>query len=194
METSFTKVIPNKNDCAQYMGTVTVSAYLGDRLIKQETHHNAGLQNLFKFVGSCLQGNWAEAKSRKPSKLLLLRAATGENLKNGDPDRSNPIDNASHWGEAYAACSPTAYTNAALSKITSVEGKPASAVTYHFSIPFLKLLSGAKVQKLLLLPSSVSDYAREACAYYILDEEIEIPEASGNFTLVIDWTLTFTNA
>ena len=40
METSFTKVIPNKNDCAQYMGTVTVSAYLGDRLIKQETHHN----------------------------------------------------------------------------------------------------------------------------------------------------------
>lgn len=194
MDTLLTKAIQDKNDCAQYTGTVTVSAYLGERLIQQETHHNAGLQNLFKFIGSCLQGNWAEAKSKKPSKIVLLRAATGENLTIGSDDCSNPIENASYWSSTYAVCSPAAYTNAAVSKITSVEGKPASAVTYHFSIPFLKLLSGSKVQKLMLLPSNVSDYAREACAYYILKNEIEIPEASGNFTLVIDWTLTFTNA
>ena len=57
MDTLLTKAIQDKNDCAQYTGTVTVSAYLGERLIQQETHHNAGLQNLFKFIGSCLQGN-----------------------------------------------------------------------------------------------------------------------------------------
>ena len=70
--------------------------------VDNELLNKQEIKNLFKFVGSCLQGNWAEAKSRKPSKLMLLREAPGENLTKGDPDRSNPIDNASQWGEAYA--------------------------------------------------------------------------------------------
>lgn len=47
----------SNNDCAKYTGTVTVATYLGERLLKKETHHNAGLPNLFKFIGNCLQGS-----------------------------------------------------------------------------------------------------------------------------------------
>lgn len=194
METTLTKLIETNSDCAQYTGTVTVATYLDERLLQKETHHNAGLLNLFKFISSCLQGNWSEAKSKKPSKLVLLKTAPNEVLTKGDPRQSTPSSEATNWGPNYAVCTPTMYTNAVVSKISTIDGKPASAVTYHFSIPFLKLISGANIKKLLLLPSDVSNYAQEACAYYILDNEIQIPEAAGNFTIVVEWTLTFTNA
>ena len=194
MENNLTKLIKNNGDYAQYSGVVTIAAYLGDRLLHQETHHNAGMLNLFNFVSSCLQGNWAEAKSKKPSKLVLLKTAPNEVLDKEDPNYSTPSTVAANWSNAYAVCTPTSYTNAALSKISTIEGQPASAVTYHFNIPFLSLISGSKIQKLLLLPSTASNYAQEACAYYILDEAIEIPDAARNFTIVVEWTLTFTNA
>lgn len=61
-----------------------------------------------------------------------------------------------------------------------------NSVTYHFRVPFLSLLSGAVVQKLLLLPMNPGNYAEDACAYFILDEPIKIPDISGNFTIIID--------
>jgi hypothetical protein len=54
---NLTEIKKTNSDCANYTGTVTVSSYLGDRLIKKETHNNKGLPVLFKFIGNCLQGD-----------------------------------------------------------------------------------------------------------------------------------------
>jgi hypothetical protein len=75
------------------------------------------------------------------------------------------------------------YDGAALTEFTEGEG---SSTTYHFRIPFLSLVSGASIKKLLLLPSIGSDYAKDACAYFILDEAIKVPVSGGNFTVIID--------
>jgi hypothetical protein len=57
MNNNLTEIKKTNSDCASYTGTVTVASYLGDRLIKKETSHNEGLNNLFEFLGNCLQGN-----------------------------------------------------------------------------------------------------------------------------------------
>lgn len=80
------EITKTNSDCAQYTGTVTIATYLGDRLIQIETHHNSGLKTLFEFISSCLQGNYSEAKSKRPCKLVLLRADEDE------PEDSKPTD------------------------------------------------------------------------------------------------------
>lgn len=185
----------NNSDCAAYTGTVTVASYLGDRLIHKETHHNAGLNNLFKFIGSCLQGNWYEAKFNRPCKLVLLKEAEGENLNNPaiTETYSTPLSKPDYWRTDYAVSNPIMYDTAASAEFNIDEGKVSSSVTYHFRIPFLSLTSGTTIKKLMLLPSIATDYSADACAYFVLEDAIKVPEAGKNFTVIIDWTLTFTN-
>jgi hypothetical protein len=92
------------SDCAQYTGTVTIASYLGDRLIQKETHHNNGLAPLFDFIGSCLQGNWHEARYKRPCKLVMLRAygddggdiEVFEGTDKSTPINKQAIDNEGH--------------------------------------------------------------------------------------------------
>ncbi len=187
------EITKTNSDCAQYTGTVTIASYEGDRLIQKETHHNAGLEKLFSFMSSCLQGNWYEARFKRPCKLVMLKAAEDE--KKGDislpTDRSALDDKDRHyWSSYYAVCSPVMYDTAA----TATTSAESSEVTYHFRVPFLSLVGGSRIKKLLLLPPLATDYQTDACAYFILDKEIEVPVFSANYTVIIDWTLTFNNA
>jgi hypothetical protein len=200
------------SDCAQYTGTVTVSTYLGDRLIQKETHHNSGLNTLFAFIGDCLQGNWISAKYNRPCKLTLLTVGTEEILteteltKATDAQKlkgiSTPANNLAvdsdgyhYWSSKYAVCSPVVYDNALLVNLTTGENnQPQGEITYHFRVPFLSLVGGSTIKKLLLLPTIATDYAKNACAYFVLNNAIQVPEQSGNFTVIIDWTLTFKNS
>lgn len=189
--------IKNTNsDCAKYTGTVTVTSYLGDRLIQKQTTHNAGLRNLFKFIGSCLQGHFQEAKSIRPCKLVMLEKGTDEDLVTSAPSNTDAKDSDgnSYWSSKYAVCNPILH-DTALPAETTAGANPSSSVTYHFRVPFLSLVGGKIIQKLMLLPSSfnTTDYSTDACAYITLDEAINVPTASGNFTVIIDWKLTFTN-
>jgi hypothetical protein len=196
MNNNTIEVIKTNSDCAQYTGTVTVASYLGDRLIQKEVHHNAGLKTLFEFMGSCLQGNWYEARDKRPCKLVMLRkAGDAESFEEGEhksvPTNNQAIDSEGmhYWSSKYAVCNPIMYDTAAISTTGLIE----SSTTYHFRVPFLSLVGGSKIKKLLLLPAVASDYQADACAYFLLDREINVPVAGANFTVIIDWTLTFTN-
>lgn len=191
METNLFEIINKNCDYAGYTGIVTVSTCLGDRLIQTETSHNAGLTNLFKFIGNCLQGKWYEAKFNRPCKILLLKEATGEEFT-GD-NKSTPASKPSWWGEDYKICNPVMYDTAANMTFEGSGENASCSVTYHFRIPFLSLEGGSNIKKLLLLPATSSDYATDACAYYVLPNAITVPEAGHNFTVIIDWTLKFTN-
>lgn len=201
------EITKSNSDCAQYTGTVTVASYLGDRLIKKETHHNEGLKSLFEFIGNCLQGNWYGARDSRPCKLVMLKQADGEILTDSElaalPDelqaitrKSSPNNGAAkdskgrhYWSPTYAVCNPIMYDTAAIAESDDVS----SSVTYHFRVPFLSLVGGSKIKKLMLLPAIATDYVKDACAYFILEDGIEIPTVSANLTVIIDWTLTFTN-
>lgn len=202
------EITKSNSDCARYTGTVTIASYLGDRLLQKETHHNAGLKNLFEFIGSCLQGNWYEARDKRPCKLVMLTKVADECLTDADieaaggasavpkgkstPDNNSAKDGqeAHYWSAKYAVCSPIMYDTAAISTTSATS----SSTTYHFRIPFLSLVGGSKIRKLMLLPPMATSYQEEACAYYVLENEIAVPTAGANFTIIIDWTLNFTNS
>ena len=202
MQNNSLEIIKTNSDCTQYTGTVTIASYLGDRLIQKETHHNAGLAPLFDFIGSCLQGNWYEARDKRPCKLVLLTKAAdeylpGETIPEGytkglsTPTNENATDGEYHyWSSKYAVCSPIMYDTAAISTTTGEN----SSTTYHFRVPFLSLVSGSTIKKLMLLPPNASKYQTDACAYFVLKNEIKVPETGANFTVIIDWTLEFTNS
>jgi hypothetical protein len=206
MNNNSTEILKTNSDGAQYTGTVTIASYVGDRLIHKETHHNAGLASLFEFMSSCLQGRWSEARDKRPCKLVLLKQDVTECLTKAElssagdvakgkgisvPNNVSAVDAAGnhYWGIKYAVCNPMMYDTAATTQTTDTS----SAVTYHFRVPFLNLVGGSKVKKLMLLPPRASNYQTEACAYFVLKDSIEVPEQSGNFTIIIDWTLTFNN-
>jgi len=67
---------------------------------------------------------------------------------------------------------------------------------YHFRIPYLCLVNRAKVAKMAIYPETITSLQTDMCAYYIVDEgyEIQVPEAGGNFTIIVDWTLNIMNA
>lgn len=55
-----------------YEGLVTVKLYNGKKLISTKTYHNAGGQNLFKFLSQCLAGNYKTAEQLRPCTLKLF--------------------------------------------------------------------------------------------------------------------------
>lgn len=172
-------------DCAAYAGTVAVSAYLNGRLIQKQIKHNSGLPTLFAFIANCLEGTWTEAKANRPCTLALLKTAVDEDVRT-----SNPISNKEAWGPNHAVASPIMHDSAVISAAAS---SLTSSITYHFRVPFLSLVGGSEIQKLLLLPANPTSYAEEACAYFVLDNPITVPTSGGNFTVIVDWTLTFVN-
>lgn len=203
MNDNLINITKTNSDCAQYTGTVTVASYMGDRLLQKETYHNAGLPKLFDFLGSCLQGNWYEARDKRPCKLVLLKKADDEYvagetiLGNYTKGISTPLNSSAkdnqenhYWSSKYAVCSPIMYDTAAISTVTDTS----SSTTYHFRVPFLSLVGGSKIKKLMLLPPTGSAYQEDACAYFVLKDEIKVPEVGANFTVIVDWTLTFTNS
>lgn len=82
------------------------------------------------------------------------------------------------------------YDTAAISTTTETS----SSTTYHFRVPFLSLVGGSTIKKLMLLPPRASNYRTDACAYFILPGGIKVPDAGANFTIIIDWKLEFTNS
>ena len=211
------------SDCANYTGTVTVATYFGNTLVDKEVHHNAGLTNLFKFIGNCLQGSWRDAQNTRPCKLVLLRADANEKFlidaanketiitdgeiqedleteSDGDLEEKNviystPLTKPEYWKSDYAVCNPIMYDTPPIASFSSItDSVPKSSVTYHFRVPFLSLINNSDIKKLMLLPLNASDYSREACAYFVLKKPLNIPSPNSNFTVIIDWTLTFTNA
>ena len=188
-------LITEKNHCdgASYTGSVTVSTYLGDRLTQTQTIHNEGMAGLFEFIASCLRGEYSTAKGLRPCKLVLLKQGASEPA-NSTPYSNTAYDSEKHhfWSSKYAISTPMLYDTAPPIEIDTGDN-PSSSITYHFRIPYLSLVGGAEIKKLLLLPANPTNYEQEACAFLVLDTAIKVPTSGGNFTIIIDWTLTFNN-
>lgn len=166
-----------------YRGTVAVKLLDGDRIIYNSKSHNNGKEPLFKFLSSCLAGDFTGAKDIRPCKIVLFKQDIGEIT--GTFDRN-------YWTEQQRVSNPVYYDSAAVQRFDE-EGK--CAVTYHFRVPYLSLIAGETINKVGLYPNLISSdqFATGLCAYNFLDAPITIPNGGGNFTVIIDWTITITN-
>ena len=163
------KIINNKHyEHANYTGIVTISIYNKETLISTTTAHNTGMPKLFNFINSCLDGDFQAAKKSRPCKIILL--------ENESLDESSAIS------------APVLYDRSTQATTEDTGG----STTYHFRIPSLCLAQGKEIKSLLLMPSLYTTF-NEACAKFILPNSIILPEKSNNITVVIEWTLIFTN-
>lgn len=169
----------------EYKGQITVSIFEDDRMISKNTYYNQGTNKLFTFLTNCLSGDFNTAMASRPCRLVLLKKGSSEDLATSTPTATNKDSNGkTYWGETYYAAPPVYY-----GKTPTIT---ANKITYNFRVPFLVLQSGAIIKKMALVPensSSVSDI----CAYYTLTDEIEVPTAGGNYTILVDWELSFSN-
>lgn len=186
--------IATNKDSLEYSGNVTIKLYDGERLLRTSKHHNTGCAKLFNFIADCLTGNFSGAKSSRPCKVVLFKHDTDYPIGSDKDDTVTFQPNS--FNEKSRVSTKVFYDTTIYPGINE-DGS--SSITYHFRIPFLCLVGGERVYKVGLYPNTISDLRTDICAYYLLakDEEnkqdFEIPTEGGNFTVIIDWTLTIKN-
>lgn len=173
-------------DSIKYQGSIRVNILDGNRIISTKNYSNSGTTKLFSFLTACLKGDFETAADNRPCKLILLKSGADENFDPGEGAVSAPtsaFEGTDFWKEGCYLAPPVHHNKAIVGTAT--------AVTYSFRVPFLILGTGA-VKKMALITENSTDY-KDICAYYILNEPIEIPASGGNYTILVDWTLSFSN-
>lgn len=187
-----------------YSGKVKVSIKRGNRTIITKQYHNSGLPNLFRFLALALSGNYAD--QIKPCKLKLF------GLKTGFIDSENPPATFT-WTTNFSATGSNiledlspfiSYDTVPLveQKINNNKDLSYFDVTFHFRIPST-LIGGEKIYAVGLFPNNIINGNEiNAAAYYLFTKTENnnqswdpiIPDTnSGDFNLVIDWTLSLKN-
>lgn len=184
-----------KIDGLNYSGQLVVKILSGNKVISTQTYHNNGRETLFKFLCNALAGNYIERQRPCQIKLFSYSSALKTN--------STPSD--FNWETAFEdESAPTGITPfrdydivPVISK-TQLDNYATYKTTYHFRIPFT-LISGTTIHMAGLYPKNTI-YDKNASAYYLFTNDdgtewqpIEITDNAGNFSLVIDWILTFHN-
>lgn len=180
-------------DGINYSGQVVVKILSGNKVISKHTYHNNGRETLYKFLCNALAGNYIERQRPCCIKLFKYASAFGENNK-----PSNFI-----WDEAFdntdAPKSITPFKDYDVVPVISrieLDDYATYKTTYHFRIPFT-LISDKVIHMIGLYPkNTIND--KNASAYYLFTNDdgtewqpIEIADNAGNFSIVIDWILTF---
>ena len=167
-----------------YQGTVKISIKDKNKIIKTFEYHNNGTDELFKFLCLCIGGDYKATDRLRPFKIKLF-------------DRNDPYSR---------GIAPK--TDLAVSGLVSVN-KPATynltenkiAVTLHFLIPYSNI-SGTQVCQMCLYGKEYGndDITKFSAYYYLTDENnmdwnpiIIDNNRKANYSLIIDWTLAFTN-
>lgn len=189
-----------------YSGDITIKLADGDVIYSIKHYHNTGRNKLFAFFADCLAGNFNNAKSTRPCRVVLFELSDQESqadalieggLKQAIYDEepysfiSTEAKAMNGWNDLTCVSTKVYYDNTP----TILSDKDGSVVTYHFRIPYLCLVDGATVRKVGLYPNEISNYYQDLCAYYILPEtdKIKIPTGGSNFTVIIDWQLKIKN-
>ena len=195
-----------------YSGQIVVKVLSGNKVISKHTYHNSGRETLFKFLSLALSGNYIERQRPCQIKLFLYTPAlqVGDAPTNFDWETAFETDLTTPKG-----ITPfITYDTTPVVSRKQLDDYATYRTTYHFRIPFT-LISNAADNTTLgsnnASPKTVIHMAglypintvfdKEASAYYLFTNDdgtewqpIEIADNAGNFSMVIDWVLTFQNA
>lgn len=177
-----------------YTGTLTVRLQHGKNTLSNKTYHNAGTKNLFKFLCSCLAGEFTN--SDRPCRIRLF----GSNGCDGTPATfSNTAEN---WSDSLTPIllNDTPATIDATA-IDGISGTEYYNTRFHFRIPFsyVNQSETTKIYKAALFSETSSNYQGMLAWFLFTTEDgsafdpIDLVDLSGNFSIVIEWTMTLTN-
>ncbi len=209
-----TSTVSTINDSAiKYNGKVTVTLKSGKTTISTNTYKNNGSVKLWQFLCFCLAGNWSEALPLRPLKIKLYYNSLA------DPDdinRLEPFNDTYNITRLITTNSKIAVTPVYEQGSTTVSSYKA---TLHFIIPSAYINSvdpvSPQVDPVLnqigLFPanyfgeldptaSELASDNKNWLAYFLFKingswapDLIKINSLSGNYNLIIDWQMSFTN-
>lgn len=177
-----------------YSGIVSVKIYRKDRLISTKTFHNKGRFPLFKFLCQCLGGLYAD--ENKPSQIKLFNYTSGTSTLASDFNWESEAD----WKAGITEVSSYITLDATpVIKSTEDEENQQYKITFHFRIPDA-YIAGQQINLIGLYGNNAVDPRKDALAYYKFTDEngawapLDFSGATGNFTVIIDWTIILQNA
>lgn len=189
-----TDLVSSKIQPIDYMGEVTLKLNHGNKTIQTKKYTNKGMPNLFKFLCTALMGNYTE--NLKPCQVKLFTYSEANEVKpNEGFDWTTKYDS----GVLKSASAFVTYSSSPT--LTKNKDTGAYQVTYHFRIPFM-LISNHLVHAIGLFPKVVINEGEDICAYYLLTkmvekdclwDPLELDDIAGNFSIILDWTLTIMN-
>jgi len=209
----FTNIISSGVQSFGYQGKVKVSLCRGNQILSTKEYHNNGMPDLFKFLANALAGNYLSFL--RPVKIKLFKFPHAETTAT-DPDHLT-VSNfkwANCWGaeSGYVDKPPVGITPYILYDVAPVVKKvlnegvlaPTSddyhyETTFHFRIPF-SYISDTTAHAVGFFPNEAVDDATEVSAYYLFTnaegtdwDPLLIPESTGNFSIIIEWTMSISN-
>lgn len=186
-----------KGEGLRYSGDVEITLMDGDRVVSKRKCHNTGCKKLFMFFANSLSGDWSAARTSRPCKIVLFKTGDDEALYDGD----KKIFDSAYWTEEEKVSTVVLHDSAVTAAPIYVRTESGTVcigygAKYHFRIPYLCLANRSIVTKMAIYPEVISSLKEDMSAYYIVDEGegIQVPDAGGNFTIIVDWTLNITNA
>ena len=179
------KVAASETQNLKYQGNICVKTLHGNKVISTKYFKNAGLPNLFKFISHALAGNFYP--ELRPCKIQLFRFADADNENNSPANfKWNEVWQTNKLKEA----SPfVVYDATPAVKLENGEYK----TTFRFKIPYHWLFE--KQYNVIGLFTEHDS----PCAYYLFTaddnwaNQVLDDEVVGNYSLVIDWTMTVSN-
>lgn len=181
----------------KYQGKIKLQVLHGNKVISTKDYSNNGLPSLFKYLSYALAGQYYE--SLRPRKICIFKCQS-------EGDLSNPInfnwDNVYNTNQLQTASPFVAYDATPIIKKNNSNGY---STTFRFKVPFNWLyLKEFNVMGLFTENN-------EACAYYLFTKQTskigedgkeltdsawdnqKLDDITGNFSLIIEWTMEISN-
>lgn len=183
-----------------YTGNITVSVQAGNKIISKKTYHNNGSKALFKFLATCIRGDYATADSMRPFSIKLFKVVEGQN-----PQDIRDYLDGEGWkkeGSFKSDKIQLASNEISYNKTATINNDEVSA-TLHFRIPYAYIFENKIYMACVYGKNSHDDI--NWSAYYLLTnaetkgetgQEIWTPltiSQTKNYNLLIDWTMSISN-
>lgn len=180
-----------------YQGKINLSVKHGNRTIINKSFSNSGRCKLFKFIASCLAGSLSQ--QAKPVKIKLF-SYPGELRM---PNEFSWHDDSAYLTEVSPYILYDTAPTIRLKHDPNASGGNDDGdyyeVSFHFNVPFA-YIAGAKIHAVGLYPNNAISTTGDVYAYYLFANEqktewdaISIGDATGDFSLIISWTLSISN-
>lgn len=167
-----------------YQGKLCIKIMSGNKVISTEYLKNKGDSTLFKFLCQALAGNFYT--HMRPCKIKLYDFQNTETVL---PSEFNFTDAEKVTPYLYEASPYVVYDSTPAVN----PGSDSCTTTFKFKIPYHWLFS--KRYNVIQLVTDTN----QSCAYYLCTDTNgnwntkELTEATGNFSLVVEWTLEVSN-
>ena len=167
-----------------YSGTLKIKVKDGHKTLQTYEYHNAGTDYLFTFLCNCISGEYRIAERNRPFKIKLY-------------DRTD----AYFAGELPKVDEPVSGFISVNTPATIDPTDGHISVTLHFLVPYSNI-SGDRICQVCLYGAlmGTGDESKYSAYYYFADpikndwDPIKIDNThKANYSLIIEWTLSFTN-